>query len=59
MKYVDIKEERKFNIIYEVESKGHVNSCKVAHHLPRISEKGSDRLKEKYIAIQVHHPLIM
>ena len=58
MKSVDIKEERKFNIVQKVESKDHVNSCKVTHHLPRISEKGSERLKEKYIDIQIHHPLI-
>ena len=39
MRYLDIK-ERKFNIVKDVQSKGFVNSCKVAYHLLRISEKG-------------------
>ena len=58
MRYLDIK-KRKFNIVKDVQSKGHVNSCKVLYHLPKISEKGFERFKEKYIAIQIHHPLIM
>ena len=58
MRYLDIK-KRKFNIVKDVQSKGHVNSCKVAYHLNSISEKGFDRFKEKYIAIQIYHPLIM
>ena len=58
MKYLDIK-EKKFNIAKDVQSKGHVNSCKVVYHLPRISENGFERFKEKYIAIQIHHPLLI
>ena len=45
MGYLDIK-ERKFNIDKDVQSKGKVNSCKVTYHLLRISQKGSERLKE-------------
>ena len=49
MGYLDIK-EGKFNIGKDVQSKRNVNSCKVAHHLLRISQKASERLKERYIA---------
>ena len=45
MKYVDIKEEKKVNIVKDVQSKGLVNSCNVAYHLLRISERDLKDLK--------------
>ena len=58
MRYLDIK-ERKFNIVKDVQSKRHVNSCKVAYHLNRISQKGFQTFKEKYITIQIHNSSLM
>ena len=49
MGYLDIK-ERKFNIGKDVQSKGNVSYCKVTYHLLKISQKGTERLKEQYIA---------
>ena len=51
--------KKKFNIVKDFQSKGHVNSFKVAYHFPRISEKGFKRFSEQYSAIKIHHPLIM
>ena len=59
MKYVDIKEEKKVNVVKDVQSKAHVNSGKVAYHLIRISEKGFERFKEEYVANKISHPLLM
>ena len=42
MTYLDVK-ERKFNIVKDVQSKGLLNSCKVAYLFLRVSEKGSER----------------
>ena len=58
MRYLDLK-ERKFHIVKDVQSKGHVNFCKVAYHFLRISEKECERFKEQYIVITIHHHLIM
>ena len=54
-----ILKKKKVNSGNNVQSKSHVRSCEVAYHLPRISEKGFERFKEKYIAIQIHHLLLM
>ena len=55
MKYVYIKEEKKLTVARMF----NVDSCKVTYHLPRNSEKGFERFKEKYVAIEIHHPLLM
>ena len=54
-----ILEKQKVNSLKNVQSKGHVNSCKATYHLPKISDKGFERLKEIYIAIQIQNSLLI
>ena len=51
--------KKKVNSGKNVQSKGHVNFCKVSYHLLRISVKGPERLKEQYIDNSIDHPLLM
>ena len=54
-----ILKKKKLTVARMFNQKAMSGLAKVTYHLRRISEKGFERFKEKYIGIQIHHPLLM